>query len=337
MEGSLMVTGRMLAGAMIRAHAAVAGGLEAKQAAGVGRFYQYLKENTARDCAWQKATGLFPSAVLARASLNRVDLETAGRLLEQATDVEQRRTLLGQVIAPHLSSLPKLPELELKRVEIPAGKFPMGSTKYDDEKFADGKLHDVEISRFGLGEYETTNEQFGVYMGQTGVAAPSYWEDSRFGESQPKNPVVGVNYYEANVFANWLGMRLPTEAEGEYAARGPEGLEYPWGNKWNASNATFFNTNGTQPVDAHGRAPSPFGAKDLSGNVWEWRADWYGNRYNPEDLVNPQGPKNGTARALRGGSWFNGFSDDLRSANRFFFNPVDRNGCVGFRVAEDLK
>jgi formylglycine-generating enzyme required for sulfatase activity len=369
MEASLTirgkVTGRMLAGAMIRAQAIVTGGIKAKQAAGVGRYCQYLDGNSARNAAWQKATGLSPSAILARASLSRTALEKAGRLFERTSDVEQRRALLGRVIAPHLLSgvtlfgrpvsnnrpitieaealvdllSPELPGLELRMIKIPGGKFPLGTYWNKNERFTDDDLHDVKISSFSLGKYEVTNAQYGIFMGQTAAAEPLYWkdEDLYFGKDPSKNPVVGVNYYAANVFASWLGMRLPTEAEGEYAARGPKGLEYPWGHEWRADRATFHK-NGTRPVDAHKKAPSPFGAKDLSGNVWEWRSDWYRQGYDPKDLVNPQGPKRGTYRVFRGGcfSSFHSSPNKLRSAYRGYERPGTGSEFLGFRVAEDL-
>jgi hypothetical protein len=102
------VSGQMLAGAMMRAHAAVSGGLEAKQAAGVGHLMRYLDSNSARREAWNKQTNLFPSTVLARASMNSADLEKAGQLLEATTDAAKRKALLGQIIAPHLANVSTL-------------------------------------------------------------------------------------------------------------------------------------------------------------------------------------------------------------------------------------
>jgi formylglycine-generating enzyme required for sulfatase activity len=195
-------------------------------------------------------------------------------------------------------------------------------------------VREVTISAFKSGKYEVTNELYGIYMGQTGYRAPGSWEDEKFGKTQPKNPVVTVSHDDATVFADWQKRRLLTEAEGEYAARGPEGLKYPWGNKLDLSRVTF-NTDRTSPVDAHPDGASPFGVMDLSGNVWEWRGDdWYG-AYDPKDLIDPKGPKTGTSRVLRGGSWNSNDSDYLRGANRINDRPEGHYDDVGFRVAGD--
>ena len=354
------VSGRMPAGAMMRAHAAVSGSLSGKQAAGIGFFNRYLADNGARNEAWAKKTDVSPSAVLARASMSGEWLNKAGQLFEATTDAAQRKALLDRVIAPHLTDVSTLllfgsqikerawrssavaisdiasllewqmPAIELEIVNIPAGKFKMGSTTgWPNEQ----PVRKVTISAFRSGKYEVTNEQYGIYLGQTGYRAPEYWEDEKFGKTQPKNPMVGVNHDDATVFADWQMRRLRTEPEGEYAARGPEGLKYPWGNELDLSRVTF-DTARMSPVDAHPDGASPFGVMDLSGNAWEWRADWYG-AYDPKDLVDPKGPKTGTSRVLRGGAWGDGLSDYLRGAYRSNYQPGARNFNFGFRVAED--
>jgi len=100
----------------------------------------------------------------------------------------------------------------------------------------------------------------------------------------------------------------------------------------------IYNTGGTRPVDEHKDAESPFEAKDLSGNVWEWCWDWY-NDYNPEDLIDPMGPEKGkfNSRVLRGGSWRFFHQDYFRCANRNNNHPDNRNKNVGFRLGKDLK
>jgi formylglycine-generating enzyme required for sulfatase activity len=370
------VTGKILAGAMIRAQTVTPGDLIQKQAAGVGFFNQYLNLNSAGSTAWQIATCLSPKQVVARASLNSSWLEEAGRLIGTATDCHIRAGLLGQIIKPHLQMpalahlfgdeigqlaqkfqeikieeishllKPQFPAIELEMCSIPGGKFPMGSSKNANEKFTDEKQHLVTLSAFNIGTYEVTVAQYQKYLEQTGVSQPAYWDDPRFGKEKPSHPVVGVNWHESMAFAEWLGMRLPTEAEGEFAARAynpdKNGVykcrEYPFGDILDLSKVTF-NTDGTRPVNAHPGGKSHFGVWDMSGNVWEWRKDWYdGKGYNPEDLINPQGPNNGTSRVLRGGSWYNNFFDCLRSAGRIRILPAESSSMlIGFRVATDLK
>lgn len=359
------VSGRMLAGAMINAQAVTRGDLTAKQLAGTGINKIYLSDNSARLEAWNKATGVefgrgIPmEAVIARASLNPEWLERAGKIIEAATDIETRRELLGQVITPHLVNIstlfgipvggegrpaevdaaqlaeilrPKLPALPLELIDIPAGEFMMGSKDYGDEQ----PIRRISLSAYRLAKYEMINDWFGIFMAQTGHRAPDYWTDSRFGKERPKNPVVGTDWNDEESFLLWLALRHPTEAEWEYAARGPEGRIYPWKGDWDPSKVTF-NTDGTRPVDAHPEGASWCGVMDLSGNVWERVADWYANRYNAKDLKDPKGPRSGSFRVLRGGSWLSTDRDHLRGSYRSNFNPDYRGNDVGFRAAEDIK
>ncbi|MBI5400084.1 SUMF1/EgtB/PvdO family nonheme iron enzyme, partial [Candidatus Saganbacteria bacterium] len=97
-----------------------------------------------------------------------------------------------------------------------------------------------------------------------------------------------------------------------------------------------FNQRDTSPVDAHPDGASPFGIMDMAGNVWEWVADWYCNKYNKRDTIDPKGAINGDTRVLRGVSWYYSYSDDLRGAFRDFNPPENRNNNIGFRVSEDL-
>ncbi len=221
-------------------------------------------------------------------------------------------------------------------VPIPAGKFKMGSTKYKNE----GLEREVTISRaFAIGKYEVTNEEYKVYLEATEQEVPEKVADP----AQARHPVANVSWNDAVAYCKWLSettgkkSRLPTEAEREYVARGTDGRKYPWGNDWDASKATFNTGDGTSPVDAHPEGASLFGVMDLSGNVWEWTADWYAERYNPEDLKDPKGPKSGNTKVVRGGSWVDDSSDLLRSAYRYGTLPESRSYDIGFRVAEDLE
>jgi formylglycine-generating enzyme required for sulfatase activity len=241
-------------------------------------------------------------------------------------------------------------------VLIPAGEFWMGADDGDEKA---RPRHRVVLDAYRLDKYEVTNAQFRAFMeakgyerqdlwspegwswrarklgGDAGPMQPKFWTDSKW--NQPKQPVVGVSWYEADAYCRFAGKRLPTEAEWEKAARGSDGLRYPWGETWEASraNSDQSHTNVTVAIGSHPTGASPYGVHDLAGNAMEWVSDWYGKDYyrkGPER--NPTGPSSGEDKVLRGGSWDNK-GKDLQAAVRRGDSPDERGRKIGFRCARD--
>ena len=215
-------------------------------------------------------------------------------------------------------------------VYVPAGDFTMGSGESDSLAEDDEKpAHRVTLEAFWLDQTEVTNAQYSRCV-EAGVCEESeYAADSTYNGAD--YPVVGVSWHNAVTYCEWAGGRLPTEAEWEYAARGPESRLYPWGDEAPTCElAEFYGCSGrTIPVGSLADGASWVGALDMSGNAWEWVADWYGT-YPATAQTNPTGPDSGEYRVLRGGGW----SDvewGVRAATRVSYDPSGRVDARGFR------
>jgi formylglycine-generating enzyme required for sulfatase activity len=217
---------------------------------------------------------------------------------------------------------------------VPGGEYVIGADDItDDEKPA----HRVVLSPFWIGKYPVTNEQYSRFLKANPKAAqPAYWDNKQF--NQPNQPVVGVSWEEAQAYCQWAGLVLPSEAQWEAAARGPDGRRYPWGNdEPTAEHANFEGREGaTTPVGAYPRGAGPFGTLDQAGNVWEWCVDiWDDKAYQrseraKEDPVSARG--DGAVRCLRGGAWHVD-AWILAAACRDGFLASDRYQYFGFRCA----
>jgi formylglycine-generating enzyme required for sulfatase activity len=169
--------------------------------------------------------------------------------------------------------------------------------------------------------------------------APALWGDGRY--NQPTQPVVGVNWYEALAYAEWLsrvtgaGYRLPTEAEWEWAARRAT-RRFPWEGEWDASRCNWSGSrlNRPAPVSVFPHGSTPDGLHDLAGNVFEWTASLY-RPYPYESGDGREDPLADGVRVLRGGSWYTG-SSQVRCASRNRIPPWSGRSLRGFRLARTL-
>jgi len=219
-----------------------------------------------------------------------------------------------------------MPDLVL----IPGGEFAMGQADgRDDER----PVHRVSIAPFRLGRCQVTNAEYDAFRHATGRAMPPFRMQAEFAD--PAQPVVGVSWFEAVAYCEWLsGFRLPTEAEWEFAARG--GVEqrlYPWGNEPVFERPGYQARWARAPEPVGTAAPNAFGLYDMCENVHEWCADWYDPGYYAVSPVdNPQGPPTGSRRASRGGAWRHQIKI-ARCAARSSIPPEFCYADYGFRVA----
>jgi sulfatase modifying factor 1 len=228
--------------------------------------------------------------------------------------------------------------IEHEFVLIPGGAFTMGKEPSPDATYVDNYAHQVYIDSFYLDKYEVTNAQYFEFCKATGRRYPEFWDMGVYNSSldYPDFPVTGVAWADAQAYARWKGLRLPTEAEWEYAARGGlAGKNFPSGDDMDSTMANFYPTQlHTMPVGSY--APNGYGLYDMAGNVVEWVYDFYSeNYYHESPYENPAGPVYGKRRVIRGGGWRSG-----KSCNSVHFRQslrpywVDFN--VGFRCAKDL-
>ena len=253
-------------------------------------------------------------------------------------------------------------------VNMPAGTFTMGSPIGEVDRDPDETQHQVTLSAFRISKYEITNGQYAEFLNEKGIgsdglyAAGSYpnqpliypsatnynwglnYTDGQWvsQENFQNHPVILVTWYGATEFASYMGARLPTEAEWEYACRANTSTPFNIGDCINNLQANYnwfyaysgcSNMNTAKPGSTQSVATytaSDNGLFNMHGNVAEWCSDWYGD-YPTTDQTNPAGATTGTTRVIRGGSW-DGGARYIRSASRGFFSPDDFDYTVGFRI-----
>jgi len=244
------------------------------------------------------------------------------------------------------------PEDLHEMMPVPAGNFLMGSSEEEVEalkekhsafkKFFDREKprHSMFVTDFRIGKYPVTNSQYAEFTGSAGHPPPQYWKGAEPPPELLTHPVVYVSWHDALKYCKWLSLekgtefRLPSEAEWEKAARGPDGFAYPWGNDFDSVRCNMSETgiNSASPSVVFSTGKSPYGCMDMSGNVWEWCATkWLDNYDGYEDKADND-LKGDDARVLRGGS-FRGSGGLVRCACRNGNLPGGRGDFIGFRVA----
>jgi len=260
-------------------------------------------------------------------------------------------------MGPSAGSVKTNPKDGQRYVWIPPGKFMMGCSPGDGECFDEEKpAHEVEITK-------------GFWLGQTAVAVGAWKRSGKAMPPEPKlldralnanwsddqQPIVNITWTEAQDFCRLAGGRLPTEAEWEYAARaGTTGSRYGSLDAiaWYGDNSgksriesadiakndgknygTRLNTYGNGPHGVAQKEPNAWKLYDMLGNVWQWTADWYNEKYyEQKEGTDPQGPPGGQYRTLRGGSWLP-YPGGLRVSVRGLYVPSFRDFNLGVRCA----
>lgn len=242
---------------------------------------------------------------------------------------------------------------ENKMILISGGTFTMGS----DRRAADEKpVHKVYLDAYYISKYEVTNAEYYEFWrslqtkNSKNAQQPTQHTPENFthlpyignwperATKFPNHPVVGVSWHDAKAYAEWKGMRLPTEAEWEKAARGYTNRTWPWGNaiepNANTSDKNDGYENRIAPVGSFPKGKSFYGVMDMAGNVWEWTADWYSDVYYfHTPRKNPTGPTVGSWRVIRGGSWIDTLTR-CSTTFRYYLFPTLKTSSVGFRVAK---
>ena len=243
----------------------------------------------------------------------------------------------------------------MRMIYIPEGEFVMGSRNCSNARTYECPSHSVYLDSYWIDETEVTNEMYRKCetdrvcvppKTQSSASHSYYYGNSQFSDY----PVIYVDWYQANDYCQYVGKRLPSEAEWEKAARGDLEYSYPWGDIFQCDYGNFdddrvfdgdFVPGGpdcdgytdTSPVGSYPGGESPYKVLDLSGNVWEWVQDYYGY-YDRSDDYNPSGPRSGIEVVLRGGSWTNDM-DLARTTFRAHNEKTFVNNDIGFRCVKD--
>ena len=334
-----------------------------------------------KNCNWELISGTVPSGIqfsvekyngsYSAKFSGAAEMTISSDLTLRLTDALNSSIDLSVTISSRNIEL-----IDPEMAPVTGGVFTMGDS-WGDGLSVELPVHDVTLSAFQIGKYEITNEEFYKFVLAGGYKNKDYWlitdgsdnaeagwnEITNNGYFQPRNwsnsdtpwdtcsasnqaasPVVGISWYEAYAYCQWLNQitgtsyKLPTEAQWERTARGAGvGRKYPWGNDWQEAYANW-DDNGEKdgfvyaaPVGSFENGKSIEGCYDLAGNVWEWCQDWYAP-YETGSFLDPTGATSGDSRVVRSGSW-KSVSRSLRTVSRTKLEPNSANSNIGFRVA----
>lgn len=245
---------------------------------------------------------------------------------------------------PFLTTFDALTIPDMMFCLVPVGSFQMGTDEPEYAVTTAEPMHPQTIAQpYTIAQYPVTNAQWAMGVAAGAVAEPegialNWYRDSAMADA----PVAGVNWFSAQKFAAWLGCRLPTEAEWEYAARGVESLLYPWGNEWQPDWCVGLHNSGGKPwsVQSKPEDVSWVGARHLTGNVAEWTNSRY-KRYpyhadDGREETTGKSLSRGFQRVLRGGSWELAYPPYFRASFRTRGNPDEWLNKWGFRLARSV-
>jgi formylglycine-generating enzyme required for sulfatase activity len=218
---------------------------------------------------------------------------------------------------------------EPRLLDIPAGEFAMGSPESEPGRNDNERQHGVELSAFRLSPTAVTNAEYALFDPRH--SAESFQGRVRSDE-QGEHPVVRVSWWEAYLYCAWADGHLPTEAQWEYACRAGSTTAYSFGEHLETDRANTFEKRLYRTLKVRSLPANDWGVLEMHGNVWEWCSDWHAEYDADDRVVDPKGPRSGSERVLRGGSWI--FAGAFaRCASRFHLAPDFRDVFVGFRLA----
>jgi formylglycine-generating enzyme required for sulfatase activity len=278
-----------------------------------------------------------------------------------ATQVEPTMTPTAEELHAGAS---RTDEKGVEQVWVPAGSFLMGADEKTIESLksqnppgwalrefaSEMPQHEVKITKgYWIDKFEVTNQSFQAFVDDSGYEKQELWSEegwawlSRQDKSRLPNDCVGtepdlprvcVTWYEAEAYAHWRGGRLPSEAEWEYAARGPQSLIYPWGNDFDPAKANILDSSAPKPVGSYPDGVSWVGAHDMAGNAMEWVQDWLDANYYKQqsNSVDPTGPSSGTVKIEKGGWWGSNLFVSRSTYRHFEDPPTYQDHHIGFRV-----